>query len=618
MVVRKDIGLEAIGTMSDFPPDHSPLQIGARGRCLGRSFQLLGRLRVGWHDGSWSEWYADLGEGRYGWLAEAEGLFMLSEATLVTPTLNEEIPHFQPEQKVKISGAIYTVAGMKSVHAIAGEGELPFVAAPGKEWISYDLSANGADFASAEFDHGERRLYIGKSMHPEEITWEGLKPVPGWNGEPLQTERNRTAALNCNACGGVVQMRAAGLTQTLACSHCGTLLDVNEPEAVLAQKVTAGVKQPPPPIPLGTRGKLRGAEWEAIGCIIQSDTYSKWHEILLYNPWRGFAWLTTYGGHWNFIRRVLSPPAGTSRRLVYKKNDYQLFAEEDVVTAHVAGEFYWRVRTGDITRVSDYIAPPHVLSCEAYPKLKEVTWSEGEYIDADEVGKAFHIQPAAKTADVYLNQPNPWVARAPSVKWVAIYALLAAIVLQLFFAFSKSSRYVLSQDFQYQKQVPAPTATAGAAPIVSETFEIKSSQAPATIDVHAPVDNAWLGLDVDLVNEASGKTYPAEAMVEYYHGYDDGYWSEGRQEKKTSLPAVPPGRYHLALSPEADSSVQQLPFRVQLQHGGLFWSNFWICFIAIGIWPAWVWFRKHHFEARRWEQSDYTPDAGPNLFLNQE
>ena len=120
------------------------------------------------------------------------------------------------------------------------------------------------------------------------------------------------------------------------------------------------------------------------------------------------------------------------------------------------------------------------------------------------------------------------------------------------------------------------------------------------------MDNSWIGLDADLVNEATGQTYPADVSVEYYHGYDDGNWTEGSQKAGSDIPGVPPGRYHLQLAPDADPALAKMPFHVTLKRGGVFWSNFFLCLLAIWAWPLWAKFRNFSFEARRWSESDFT------------
>jgi hypothetical protein len=64
--------------MAALPPDLSPLQIGTHGEFDGLAFTLLGRVRFAYDEGSWNEWFALFSDNRYGWVAEAQGFFMVS------------------------------------------------------------------------------------------------------------------------------------------------------------------------------------------------------------------------------------------------------------------------------------------------------------------------------------------------------------------------------------------------------------------------------------------------------------------------------------------------------------------------------------------------------------
>jgi hypothetical protein len=607
MVVRRDTELEAIGKMADLPPDHTPLQIGARGVCGSRRFRLLGRLRVGWDDGFWNEWYADFGDGKNGWVAESQGFFLISEAAAGPPNLLAKSEALGTGKRLEIAGTDYTVTDVKKARVVAGEGELPFVARPEDEWVSIDLIGPGRQFASIERQNGEVRLHLGESAQPEDIAWEGLRPVPGWKGEPVPVEKNRTEAIPCPECGGVITTRATGVTMSLVCGHCGTLVNMTAAgnRALVAQKIKASQKLERPMLPLGKRGTLRGIEWEVIGALRRQDAYSQWNEFLLYNPWHGFLWLTEWTGHWNLVRRVLESPRALGHTTHFQGKVYKLFARESAKVTQVTGEFYWRVRVGEKTVIADYTAPPHMLSSETYEELNETTWSAGEYISANEVTSAFGVKFIETPNGVFANQPNPWTTRWPTLKKYALYAALILLGIQLLSLGGANRQVVLDQSFTFQQPEPGTTA----APLVTPSFELRGKQSPARVKAHAEVNNAWLGLNANLVNETTGQTYPAPVTVQYYHGYDDGPWKEGKQDAATDLPAVPPGRYHLALTPEADPSIKSLPFQIRIERGGVFWSNFFLCLFGIAIWPAWAFFRHHAFEAKRWSQSDYSPYA---------
>ncbi len=597
MVVRSDIGLSEIGTMAELPPDHTPLQIGASGRYGNTSFKLLGRLRVRWDDGTWNEWYADFGSAGHGWVGESQGILYLTTETTAPPALDANSD--AAPQQLLLGKEHFTKTDTKRVTVVAGEGELPFVAKPDQEWTSVDYTSKSRSFLTAEMDSGTIRFYQGWTCMPHDVEWSGLRAVPGWNGEPVPIERNRSSAIPCPACGGVIERRAAGDTLSLVCGHCGTLLDDDGIHATAVSKLKQAELLPTPALPLGTRGVLRGVEWMVIGALRRKTAYSTWEEILLYNPWRGYAWLTTWGGHWNFIQRLLETP-DIAGRLPEDKVDFRKYSTEDTVVSQVAGEFYWRIRIGEKSCCTDYIAPPLLRSREEYPDLDEIAWSEGAYIEQYEIEKAFNAKASASPIGVFLNQPNPWIAKWKRLRTYAVIATLLLLIIQLI-SKGSSRQPIYSEQFSYQKPVSAEAMPE----IVTRSFEIKQRTHPARVTIQAEVDNSWLGADVKLVDEGTGKSYPVSACAEYYHGHDDeGQWTEGNQRDTADIPAVPPGKYHLAINPDADANIQSSNYSVTLEHGGVFWSNFFVSLLVIWIWPAMAGIFSGRFEAKRWADSD--------------
>ena len=75
------------------------------------------------------------------------------------------------------------------------------------------------------------------------------------------------------------------------------------------------------------------------------------------------------------------------------------------------GEFPWQVRSGDVATVSDYVAPPLMLSAEKTPD--ETTWSIGEYTDGRQLWQAFRLPgEPPRPVGVFANQPSPYARQA--------------------------------------------------------------------------------------------------------------------------------------------------------------------------------------------------------------
>src|SRR5215469_3529641 len=119
-------------------------------------------------------------------------------------------------------------------------------------------------------------------------------------------------SLNCPSCGATLTMRSFSHAVTIVCDSCHSILDAQDPRLQVLQKFEAATRDAPL-IPLGARGTIRGTQFEVIGFqrrTIQVDgTSYSWHEYVLFNPFKGFRYLTEYNGHWN--DRSLLPPIPT-------------------------------------------------------------------------------------------------------------------------------------------------------------------------------------------------------------------------------------------------------------------------------------------------------------------
>lgn len=179
MLVRHDVDLEALGKMADLPPDMSPLQVGTRGRFQGNGFELLGRLKMAWTDGSWNEWYALFEDGREGWLAEAQGFYMVSypqDDTSFVPSVDT----VKPGRMIPIGRTPFLVDDVKQATCVGSEGELPFPAPKGRTSTSIDLSAPDAGYACFEYSEEGVRLYLGRYAEFEDLQFTNLRSLDGW------------------------------------------------------------------------------------------------------------------------------------------------------------------------------------------------------------------------------------------------------------------------------------------------------------------------------------------------------------------------------------------------------------------------------------------------------
>ncbi len=185
MILCRDVGIEAFGKMATLPPDMSPLRIGAQGVLDGVGFALLGRLRIGWRDGAWNEWFMVTEHARKGWLAEAQGFFA---ACFEVPLehdgqnlIDRDFATWKPKagERVQVGDQTYEVADIKQTTCLGSEGELPFLANRGRQAVSIDLEGT-ARFASLEVYQKTGRLYQGRYVGWDELKLSNIRPLEGW------------------------------------------------------------------------------------------------------------------------------------------------------------------------------------------------------------------------------------------------------------------------------------------------------------------------------------------------------------------------------------------------------------------------------------------------------
>lgn len=433
-----------------------------------------------------------------------------------------------------------------------------------------------------------------------------LQPVPA------------AKALPCPSCGGSVTIRAAGYSVTVVCQYCRSVLDISNPAVKLITENHAAAREIA--IPLGTRGTLRGVEWEAIGYLKRSEngTYG-WEEFLLFNPYHGYRWLIYNRGGWSLGETLTITPGYSMGELTLDDAHYKpFFGNGRAQVDMVLGEFYWRVTVGEEVSTDDWVRPGFMLSREA--NAHEVSWTVSELIPQREIGKAFGVGGQERIWPPLPHQPSPHSAWL-SIGWkVALAALAFLIVVSI--VFGGSSRTAVG-SFAIPRDGSETSATLG--PV---TF----SRPYQKVEIHADVpslENGWVDLDYSLVNRATQESYAAYGAAERYSGYDsDGSWTEGSRGADVTVASIPAGTYDVVVEYKGNrwesgtSSVSGVfgqqdsgwmgsaadpVVTLEVRQGALFFSNFLIALILIVIPLIWVFFRHVHFEQARQAESDFAP-----------
>lgn len=409
-------------------------------------------------------------------------------------------------------------------------------------------------------------------------------------------------SFTCPNCSGSIAIRAAGLSITAVCEHCGSVIDVANENFQLITKARQRTREVP--LPLGSRGTLFDTEWEVIGFMerdVVNAAYAgaySWREYLLFNPWQGFRFLVEADGHWSFVsgvRRSLKPFGNTA---FYDRQSFRLYNTCNAAVTYVMGEFYWRVKVGDHAYLADYIAPPAMLSLEQ--TRDEINWSSGVYVEGADVQKAFAItSDFPRPIGVGAIQPNKYAQGLRRHSKLFLVILILLILGQCTITAGARDELLVQQQFSI-------TAPELGKPVVLGPFTLSEGKANVELRVTAPVNNNWFELDADLVNTQTQDAYSFTTTVEYYYGYDsDGYWSEGSQSQSSILSSVPGGTYQLVITPNS-GIIGANAYSIALKRDVPVWSNFFLAFLLVVAFPVFQLLRRSAFEKARWEESDTT------------
>ena len=602
-VARTDRGLEDLGKVAEIFESQSPLKLGLKGTFKEHRFELTGRAQLR-HDlgGFWDEWYATFSNGWVGWLAEAQGKFYLTFYQPMpdgaAPPPFEQLQIGQPVREIPSQTPLIVIE-KGTATSVAADGEIPYKLTPNARSNYADLSGTNNAFGTVDYSENPAWVFVGQQVTLDEIGLGAAKSAE------RKERRVSTAAMGCPNCGGALSLTAPDKTERVTCPYCNSLLDVNQGNLSWLRVL----KPSPSPhefvLPIGAEGTFKDdVKMKIIGAVVRSVTIDGmkyfWHEYLLYNSHAGFRWLVHSDNHWNYVEPVNPAEVVLNQGIgkpsvTYNGKTFKIFQDAPAMVEFVKGEFYWRVEQGETVRAVDFVSPPLMLSQEV--TNNEVNWSLGTYMTNAEIEKILGVSYLPKPWSVAPNQPF-------TGSFYYTYGLIPLALLFVVAIFMIPLSGFGSTPLPSQ-QITLPPMTNAATPqvVFSPPFELRARQ-NVQITASAPVNNSFVELDVDLVNEQNNEIESVTIPIEYYSGTDsDGNWTEGSQSEDATLSSLPGGKYALRLEGTWQNWQQPQPITVKVEQNVSRGINFCCALVVLLIIPALALIRKFAFESKRWSES---------------
>ncbi len=372
------------GKMSVLLPPTGILSLGQSYELMGKSFQLIGRLRVEFAAGAWDEWFAVSGQ-KTAWVAEdGDGILVQIEI----PVPETDLGSIQPGDILELQGKSFTVVERDTATATGAAGAVPWLDRPGEPLTyleavcepdlvaSIEIPAQGSARAFAG-----RKLVIGKDLP---ASFRPPSPAPtallrcvscGASGLPETrdseicpscggTFHTPLSSLACGGCGKDLHVFTAAAAE-LHCPSCGGLSTLRDGKATFLAK-GEGRRRPSfdDRLRLGATGTLDGQSWMVVARIRQSESddgeVEHTAEYLLHEPSLGYRWLLKEESGW--LWQIPSDGSAPQRSLA-KSPPRNLTRFGQVMTRswsgcttidYVEGELPWNARVGDRTEYASW------------------------------------------------------------------------------------------------------------------------------------------------------------------------------------------------------------------------------------------------------------------------
>jgi Domain of unknown function (DUF4178) len=178
IVVRTDVDLQKVGTVSDLPPDSSPIQIATEGIYRNQAFTVAGRIIYEYDEGTWNEWHVVMVDGSSAWLSDAQAQYCFTRATA-----NKNLPGsgaVHEGQQYTWDGVRFTVSVITNARYRGVEGELPFQYWDKTTARFADCLSAGGDFATLDYSDDEPLLYRGEIVDFDSLRLKNLRSFEGW------------------------------------------------------------------------------------------------------------------------------------------------------------------------------------------------------------------------------------------------------------------------------------------------------------------------------------------------------------------------------------------------------------------------------------------------------
>jgi transcription initiation factor TFIIIB Brf1 subunit/transcription initiation factor TFIIB len=424
-----------------------------------------------------------------------------------------------------------------------------------------------------------------------------------------------TPDFNCPFCQQPHHVFDTERTEIYVCGNCNAVLKAGY-NAILNDYALHKPKGSAT-LHVGSHGVLRGINYKVIAVAerFEVNTAYYWFEYtLMQDKGHELAFLSSYEGHWNLLKPVSDSTLVISPYqpdLTWESKRFVRFSRYRAQYNYASGEFHWYTNLRKGVDCAEFICPPYLLAVEIEQSEKDIFI--GEYISPEEISKAFlDAAPMPKPIGIAPAQPSK-IKINPNrfLKGTLVFTVLV-LMIQWFYVHNRK------QLLLFNKRMYMDTANINK-PGVSPSFKLEGSTSNMEIELKTDLNNSWCEMEVNLVNEQTGKETAFVVGAEHYSGVSEGEsWSEGSRVQKEFVCSVQPGTYHFVTTFNKSENTPPVNIGINVWWDVPTWWNAIIVSLIMLAVAMLILLNERMFEAKRWEGSNLWDGNNLNNHSNDE
>jgi len=581
-------------------PDHNDwVQVGTTGTYEGRPFEVIGRFRVWLSESVYNYWTILFDDGSPAWLSEGYGMYsIMQRMTPEKATTIADLNMLRTTDYLMLKGEYSWFLQRKDEawkYEVEGEVWMP---QSNDQFPIYDLYAvKNQHIEAIEFLRDYVVFYDVEYVPYKSLQLKNVNETPPTPKDVVCTECNTTIAV-----------KTFPYAQSCSCSACGMRFVYKGGGKGFVSQKKEKENDNALAIPLGSKGTLKGIDYEVIGYTLKEEndaTGERWREYVLYNRAEGYAFLSEYKGNWMYAREQGNSPVTAHENpetIYYNGEEYDLYNRYKIRVVDTAGEFPFNIFDDGNIVSAEFISPPRMW---AYEKSREegINWFLVEYQNRKQLLEQFPFALPVPTEPGILN-PTGHINLAKLIK-ITLAGMAIMVLIHFLIGMTEKETEVFSGDLQLRDSTASSI-------FVSPKFALHKWRSNLAFDLHTAVDNNWLDMEATLVDAVSGQEYGLQQTVEYYHGVDDGEsWSEGSTHETAYLSSLPAGNYYLRLEASRDTTngawgaVRDV--EVVVKNDVPMHRNLFIFLGLMLVWPLCMIIWYFYNERSRWAGSRFSP-----------